>query len=97
MGLRNYHVRPVSVLETARRDCGLTQAELARRAGISPQYVGLIEAGLRPSLRVKGAITAALGMNPAELWPETNSPPAERPSGAGAGSSARSSGGDEKV
>jgi putative molybdopterin biosynthesis protein len=60
----------VSVPEVARRDCGLTQAELARRAGISPQYVGLIEAGLRPSLRVKGAIAAVLGTVTEELWPE---------------------------
>jgi transcriptional regulator with XRE-family HTH domain len=76
MSLRDSRVRPVSVLEKARRDRGFTQAELARRAGISPQYVGLIEAGLRPSLRVKGAIAAVLGIEPAELWPEHDSAPA---------------------
>jgi transcriptional regulator with XRE-family HTH domain len=69
MGITKTRVRPVSPLETARRALGLTQAEVAKRAGISPQYVGLMEGGLRPSARLRGAIGAVVQRRPEELWP----------------------------
>ena len=68
MGSTKKQVRPVSELEGARRALGLTQLDVAKRAGISPQYVGLLEGGLRPTARVAGAIAAVLQRNPEELF-----------------------------
>lgn len=70
--LRGRQVRPVSELETARRELGLTQVEVAKRAGVSPQYIGLLEGGLRGSARVRGAVAAVLGRDVGELWPAEN-------------------------
>lgn len=62
---------------TRRREAaGLTQAELARRAGLTPTYIGFLErgsgptgvgVGMRPRLEALGAIAEALGVPPAEV------------------------------
>lgn len=51
--------------------CGLTQRELARRAGLSECTVSILMHGLRPPLpRTAAKIAAALGVTPGELWPQ---------------------------
>lgn len=56
-------------LRSARRRRGLTQADLAEAAGISPQLISLIEGGYLSSTRTREAISAALSCPPAELFP----------------------------
>jgi transcriptional regulator with XRE-family HTH domain len=45
----------------------ISQAELARRAGISRSYLKLIEGGKTPSARITRDLAAALGTEPAVL------------------------------
>ncbi|UDY22929.1 helix-turn-helix domain-containing protein [Nocardioides sp. Kera G14] len=50
------------LIEQARRSCGLTQVELAARAGTSQATLSAYERGLKsPSLKVAGRILAATG------------------------------------
>jgi transcriptional regulator with XRE-family HTH domain len=54
-----------------RKKLGLTQEELAGRAGIDTSYVGQLERGLRhPSLRVLACVAEALEMQVADLLRE---------------------------
>ncbi len=56
------------VLERARRDRGLSQEDLAYRAGLHRTYVSLIERGLRnPTIDVGDALAHALGTHLSEL------------------------------
>jgi transcriptional regulator with XRE-family HTH domain len=57
-------VNPRTVSRT-RENLGLTQTELAHRAGISPSYASMIERGLRTSLspHVAGRLADVLGVN----------------------------------
>lgn len=68
-----------------RKELGLTQGELAEQAGISRNYVSLIERGeaRNVSVNVLYELAAALGTTPAELsgqtgWADTLIPPALR-------------------
>lgn len=68
-----------------RKDLDLTQGELAEQAGISRNYVSLIERGeaRNVSVNVLHELAAALGTTPAELsgqagWADTLIPPALR-------------------
>lgn len=55
-------------LRQARHDKGLTQEELAHRAGISSRYVGKIEsAKVTASVTVLGRLAIALDIDPCEL------------------------------
>jgi transcriptional regulator with XRE-family HTH domain len=55
-------------LRAARDEAGLTQEELAHRAGLAVSYVSLMENGHKgPSLEVPVAIAEAVGQDPAEL------------------------------
>jgi transcriptional regulator with XRE-family HTH domain len=56
-------------LRLARRQAGLTQAQLAHAAGIDQQTVSRIERGETrdPSHRIVMAISRALGLNPSEI------------------------------
>lgn len=59
---------PLPALRSARRNKALSQRELAESAGVSPNTVGLLEAGRRgayPSTLRK--LAAALGVAPAAL------------------------------
>ena len=59
--------RAVTPHEEIRRRCGLTQAELAARAGYARAYVARVECGdARPSARYRAAIARALSV-PEEL------------------------------
>ncbi|MBK8170731.1 MAG: helix-turn-helix transcriptional regulator [Sandaracinaceae bacterium] len=52
-----------------RRAEGLTQEEVAERAGVHPKYVSRVEGGLaNPSLAVVIAIANALSLDPAHLF-----------------------------
>jgi transcriptional regulator with XRE-family HTH domain len=48
---------------------GWSQAELARRAGLTQPYIVMIESGARknPSLKVLGKLAKALGVDVGEL------------------------------
>ncbi|HEY8966776.1 MAG TPA: helix-turn-helix transcriptional regulator [Candidatus Methylacidiphilales bacterium] len=49
-------------LKRLRDETGLTQEELAERAGVSPRYIQFLEAGKQlPSLTVADALVSALG------------------------------------
>lgn len=68
-----------------RKDLSLTQGELAEQAGISRNYVSLIERGEAPNLSVNvlQGLAAALGTTPAVLsgqpgWADTRIPPTLR-------------------
>jgi len=53
---------------TARESLGLTQAQVAKKAGISAQVYGRIErGGMMPSVPTLRRIAVALGMDPGEL------------------------------
>jgi len=55
-------VEAAEVLRTARREAQLTQAELARRAGVSQQVVSRIETGrTEPTLPTLRRLVAAAG------------------------------------
>ncbi|AKU90098.1 helix-turn-helix domain-containing protein [Vulgatibacter incomptus] len=63
-----------------RREAGLTQAELANRAGVSNEFLSRIENGTGiPSLETIGRLAAALGLPACQLFP-----PAEDLGGAAA-------------
>ncbi|MEY2621821.1 MAG: hypothetical protein RIT26_1641 [Pseudomonadota bacterium] len=52
----------IDALETARESAGLTQAELAQKAGTSRVTVGRIEAGFDPKLSTVYELARALGL-----------------------------------
>ena len=52
----------IAQLESARRTAGLTQAELAERAGVNRMTVGRLEAGLDPRLSTLDALARSLGL-----------------------------------
>jgi transcriptional regulator with XRE-family HTH domain len=52
-----------------RKKCGLSQEELADRAGLHPTYVSGIETGYRnPTVKIVGRIAEALEIEPADLF-----------------------------
>jgi transcriptional regulator with XRE-family HTH domain len=54
----------VSIVREARRRSGLTQAELAQRAGVPKSTVGRIESGARvPSIKMVERLVRAAGWN----------------------------------
>lgn len=68
-----------------RKGLGFTQDELAEKAGISRNYVSLIERGEASNLSVNvlNSLATALGTTPAQLtgqsgWSDVNIPPALR-------------------
>lgn len=68
-----------------RKDLNLTQGELAEQAGISRNYVSLIERGeaRNVSVNILHGLAAALNTTPAELsgqagWADTRIPPSLR-------------------
>ena len=67
-----------SSLRRRRRECGLTQAELAARAGVSRQLVAAVEAGLNaPAVDAALRLAGALATSVEELFSAT--PPAVVP------------------
>jgi transcriptional regulator with XRE-family HTH domain len=60
-------------LRRLREDAGLSQAAVARAAGVDPSYIGRIEAGLHePGLQVLSAVAAVLGADVSlRLFPTT--------------------------
>ncbi len=65
------HRHLVEVLTTARRDAGLTQAELARRIGKDQSYISIIEgAQRRVDVLEFYALARAMGRDPIELFAE---------------------------
>jgi transcriptional regulator with XRE-family HTH domain len=62
-------------LKDNRRRLGITQPELAERAGMSTQYLAMIEIARKfPTADVLERLAAALGINPNELFSVAVSP-----------------------
>lgn len=59
-----------TTLETYRLKEGISQAELARRAGVDQATISRLErTGARPQDTTKVKIAAALGVDPMEIFP----------------------------
>jgi transcriptional regulator with XRE-family HTH domain len=57
-------------LKELRAERGMTQAELARRAKVTPTYLSKLEAaGAAPGIDLVGKLAAALGAGVADLFP----------------------------
>jgi transcriptional regulator with XRE-family HTH domain len=62
-------------LKENRRRLGITQPELAERAGMSTQYLAMIEIARKfPTADILERLAAALGINPHELFSVAVSP-----------------------
>ena len=62
-------------LKENRRRLGITQPELAKRAGMSTQYLAMIETARKfPTADILERLAAALGINPNELFFVADSP-----------------------
>jgi len=62
-------------LKENRRKLGITQPELAERAGMSTQYLAMIEIARKfPTADILERLSAALGINPHELFSVSVSP-----------------------
>ncbi|MCL2044641.1 MAG: helix-turn-helix domain-containing protein [Treponema sp.] len=62
-------------LKENRRKLGITQPELAERAGMSTQYLAMIEIARKfPTADILERLAAALGINPHELFSVSVSP-----------------------
>jgi transcriptional regulator with XRE-family HTH domain len=68
MGRRSFGARLGARLRAQREAVGLTQAALAEKAGVTSNYVGVLERGLKlPTLDTLIVLAKALDVNPAEL------------------------------
>lgn len=57
-------------LREVRQSCGMTQAELARRADVSPTHISELEnADIAPGIDLVDRLARALGTNVADLLP----------------------------
>tara|TARA_R110002124_G_scaffold238531_1_gene403785 strand:- start:9969 stop:10190 length:222 start_codon:yes stop_codon:yes gene_type:complete len=62
-------------VRTIRLEAGLSQEELAFRAGLKRSYLSDLERGTRnPSVRALGRIADALGLAPSELLKDPGGP-----------------------
>jgi transcriptional regulator with XRE-family HTH domain len=62
-------------LTATRTERGLTQAELAQRSGVSPSYLGQLEAGRsQPTLEILTNLAVALAVSIDDLAFDTNAP-----------------------
>ena len=69
-------------MRSRRLGLGLSQADLAQRAGVTRQTIGMIEAGtFNPSLRLCVAICRALGVTLDDLFWEDEDDARQEPSG----------------
>jgi transcriptional regulator with XRE-family HTH domain len=61
-----------AVVQTHRKKAGLSQEELAFRAGLHRTFISQLERGLKsPSLRTLVAVSEVLGISPDQLIRET--------------------------
>ncbi len=51
---------------------GISNKDIARKAGVSTTWVSLVLCGHRRSKRVERVIARVLGKKPQELWPDHN-------------------------
>ncbi len=67
--MRNPYQQIGNRIRLVRRQAGLTQAELAEKASLSDNFIGLIERGEgRPTIQVVDRIADALGVHLSELF-----------------------------
>lgn len=60
--------RPDSPLKQARKDLGMRQADVAKRAGCSVSLISMTESGYEPTLDVQSAIAGAVGASSGSFW-----------------------------
>jgi transcriptional regulator with XRE-family HTH domain len=78
MPQRSQAVRPITWLQVARQDAGLTQDQLAHEAGISKVALSRIENGLRePREATKRCLAQELGFATEVLFPSDDTDPIE--------------------
>jgi len=70
-------VSPIALLRFV---SGLSQGDLANRAGISRDTISRLERGEHPRLVTAQALSRALGVDVAHLFPENDERPADSPS-----------------
>lgn len=69
MVLENEYIRLGQNIKFCREHAGLTQEELAEKAGISLDYLGKIEVNInRPGLKTIFKLAIALNISPAEFF-----------------------------
>jgi transcriptional regulator with XRE-family HTH domain len=56
-------------IKTARENAGLSQTELALKAGLNPSLVNRIERGVRPNRRTAERLAKALGVDIEVVFP----------------------------
>jgi transcriptional regulator with XRE-family HTH domain len=61
-------------LREARKSAGLSQAEVAKEAGISDSWLRMLEAGVEPSEELKRKLAAALNISVWAIWPDAKVP-----------------------
>ncbi len=57
-------------IKSALRLRQLTLSDIARSLDVDPGTVSIVSRSFRRSRRIEGAIAEALGLEPAQLWPE---------------------------
>ncbi|HEX8104408.1 MAG TPA: helix-turn-helix transcriptional regulator [Solirubrobacteraceae bacterium] len=62
--------RPDGPVRRRRKELGLTQRQVAGRAGIDPADLSRIERGRVPSLRIRSRVATALATSELALWPD---------------------------
>lgn len=68
MARRSFGARLGARLRAQREALGFTQAKLAEKVGVSPNYIGVLERGLKlPTLDTLVLLAKALDMSPAGL------------------------------
>lgn len=69
MVLENEYIKLGRNIKRCREQAGLTQEELAERAGISLDYLGKIEVNInKPGLKTVFKLALALNISPAEFF-----------------------------
>ena len=58
------------IMLEARKSKGMTQLDLALRAGIRREQISLLEHGLKPSRATAKKVARALGLAPDSIWPD---------------------------
>lgn len=77
--LRRTKLSRKALLQAALRDRGVSQAALARHAGVSEPTVSRVVAGVQANAAVEQAIAAVLGVSREELFPPREPGPLDAP------------------
>lgn len=69
MSLENFYIKLAKNIKCLREQAGLTQEQLAEKAGISLDFMGKIEVNIKnPGLKTIFKLALALNISPAEFF-----------------------------